>query len=247
MAAFCGVFAVLAVAAASAAADSPLEGIWSFNGGRIAIQSNRDGTLTGTVVSPTKFAECQHEVGERMWTDITLQPDGSYRGFHQWFYDGSGCKPNPTLGATAWRVLAAGTGRYLRVCLSEPGEGQPQPTIAADGEFSDATFGCVDSAPVSPLPVAIASDFLPGPAVCVAADNRLRLRIRNPRGDPLAQITVVVKGGGIRKTLRLKPRPKSFVAVLDLTPIVAPTVRATVRLTTVLGAHLRKRHLYRRC
>jgi hypothetical protein len=237
--------AALAVAAASAAADSPLEGVWSFNGGRVAIQAEADGTLTGTVIAPTKFAECQHEIGERMWTDITARPDGSYVGYHQWFYDGSGCIPNPTRGPTAWRVLPAGTGRFLRVCLSEP-DG-PTPTIAADGESSDATFGCVDSAPVSPLPVAKTSEFIAGPQACVGSDKRLRLRIRNPQSNPLAKVSVAVKGGGIRKTFRLKPRPKSFVAVLDLTPITAPTVRATVRLTTVLGAHLRHRRVYRRC
>lgn len=237
--------AALAVAAASAAADSPLEGVWSFNGGRVAVQSNADGTLTGTVIAPTKFAECQHEVGEQMWTDITAQPDGSYAGFHQWFYAESGCKPNPTPGAAAWRLLTSGADRFLRVCTSEPG--RPAPTIAADGEASTGT--CFDSTPISPLPVATASEFLgePGPQACIASDKRLRLRIHNPQGNPLARVTIAVKGGGIRKTFRLKPRPKSFIASLNLTPISAPTVRATVRLTTVLGAHLRHRRVYRRC
>lgn len=231
-----------AVAAASAAADSPLEGVWSFNGGRVAIQSNGNGTLTGTVLSPTKFAECEHVVGERMWTDITPQPDGSYSGLHQWFYAESGCKRNPTLGLSAWRILAAGGGKILQVCLSEPGE--PQPTIPAEGELPPH---CFNSALVAALPNAIASEFLPESAACIASDGKLPVRIRNPQSNPLAQITVVVKGGGIRKTFRLKPRPKSFIAVLDLTPIVAPTVRATVRVTTVLGAHLRHRQVYRRC
>lgn len=236
--------AVLAVTAASAAASSPLEGVWSFAGGRVAIQAEAGGTLAGTVLEPTRFAECPHEVGERMWTDIAPQPDGSYAGFHQWFYKDSGCKPNPTPGATAWRLLAAGADRFLRVCLSKPGE--PAPTIAADGTGSAGSL-CFDSAPISPLPVATAGEFLGGAAGCVAGDQRLRLRIRNPTGNPLARITVAVKGGGIRKNFRLKPRPRSFVASLNLSPILAPTVRATVRLTTVLGAHLRHRGVYRRC
>lgn len=238
--------AALAVAAASAAADSPLEGIWSFNGGRVAIQPNPDGTLTGTVIAATKFAECPHELGEQMWTDIAEQPDGSYSGLHQWFYNESGCKRNPTLGKTAWRIFDDGSGRVLRVCLSEPGE--PAPTIGADGGHS-AGAQCFDSAPVSALPTNLASEFIsePGPEACIASDKRLRLRVRNPQTNPLAQITVAVKGGGIRKNFRLKPRHKSFVAILNLAPITAPTVRATVRLTTVLGAHLRHRQVYRRC
>jgi hypothetical protein len=235
---------VLAAVAASAAAESPLEGIWSFDGGRVAIQASADGTMTGTVVSPTKFAECEHKVGEKMWTDIVAQADGSYWGLHQWFFDDSGCTANPTLGATAWRILPAGTGRVLRVCLSEPGGSQP--TIAADGHASGATFGCVDSAPVSALPVATVSEFISGPDACIAS-GRLRVRVRNPATNPLAKITVLAKGGGVRKAFRLKPRPKSFTAVLNLTPIVAPTVRVAMRLTTVLGAHLHRRHVYRRC
>lgn len=240
--------AALAGGAGSASADTGLEGVWSFNGGSVAIQAQPDGTYAGTVLKATKFAECEHEVGERMWTGLTAQPDGSYWGLHQWFYKGTACKPNPTPGPTAWRLMASGTGHYLEVCLSEPGHSQP--TIPVEGEPTGSTFGCVDSALVSPLPTPTTEEFLgrrgTAAAVCLPT-NKLRIRIRNPTANPLARISIVVKGGGVRKVFRFTPRPRSFVAVVSLLKLPAATVRATVRLTTVLGAHLRHRRVYHRC
>jgi len=87
----------LAAGAASARADSPVEGVWSFNGGKVAVQAEA-GVLTGIVVAPTKFSQCTHPVGERMWTGMRRRPDGSYWGFHQWFFATEECIANPTLG-----------------------------------------------------------------------------------------------------------------------------------------------------
>ena len=142
-----------AVGVASAGAASSIEGVWSFEKGQIGIQRLSNGTYAGTVVVETKFVECTHPVGQEIWTSITEQPDGSYWGLHQWYFENSGCTLNPTLGKAAWRVLEAkGGSHYLRVCLSEPGG--PQPTIAADGSESGATYGCVNSELTAPLPVA---------------------------------------------------------------------------------------------
>src|ERR1700689_1456437 len=83
--------AISAVQVASASPASPIEEVWSFSGGQVAIQAQPGGTFVGTVVAPTSFAECTHPVGEPMWTDITPQPDGSYWGLHQWFFENAGC------------------------------------------------------------------------------------------------------------------------------------------------------------
>jgi hypothetical protein len=225
---------VPAVAAASAAADNPLEGVWSFNGGEVAIVSQTDGTMAGTVVKTTTFDECPHRAGERIWSGITQQPDGSYWGLHQWFFLGSGCIPNPKLGDTAWRVMTAGTGRFLRVCLSEPGKAQP--TIAADGTPTGASFGCLDSA----LSTRTVAD------VCVLG-NTIRVPVRVRRDNPLAKISIVLAGGHIKRIARFRPHKKSFTAVVKVGKITAPTVRATTKLTTVSGKHLRQQRVYRRC
>jgi hypothetical protein len=132
---------------AGAEATSSIEGIWSFNGGEVAIQPapGEPGTLEGVVVSPTTFAECAHNDGEKMWTKMKLQADGSYWGYHQWFYEKASCAMNPTLGETAWRVLEEANGdRYLEVCFSSP-EDPSQPTIAANGTATGDTYGCVKS------------------------------------------------------------------------------------------------------
>ena len=47
-----------APAVASAAAD--IEGVWSFNGGQIAVKAQSDGTFTGWVIRQTVFDQCPH-------------------------------------------------------------------------------------------------------------------------------------------------------------------------------------------
>lgn len=137
---------------------SEIEGVWTFNGGQIAVHSLSNGTYEGTVVKETTFASCPHPVGQQIWSDMTEQKDGSFWGLHQWYE--ANCKENPTLGLTAWRILEApDKSHYLRVCFSHPGD--PQPEISANGDPHNeseyaahhVTYGCTDSALVAPLPV----------------------------------------------------------------------------------------------
>jgi len=139
---------------AIAAGTSEIEGVRSFNGGAVAIQSLPGGTFQGTVVSPTKFAECEHPAGQVMWTEMRPQADGSFWGLHQWFHGTPpNCEEPPALkGPTAWRVLhpSANT-RYLKVCFSAPEATQPK--IGPDGTATEDTYGCSNSALISELPV----------------------------------------------------------------------------------------------
>lgn len=237
----------LALGATPARAEAPIEGIWSFEGGRIGIQRGPDGTFTGTVVAPTRFARCTHETGEEVWSDITEQADGSYFGLHHWFFDTDGCPPNPTPGLAAWRVLHTTDGsRFLRVCLSEPGSEQ-QPTIAADGTVADTTYGCFDSEPIAPLPRSTLADYVAGPRPGCLAARRLRIRFRNSKNDPLSRILIVLKGGGVRRVSRPKPRDGTFLVSVGLGGLPEAPFTVTVRMTTVLGSHLRGRRTYARC
>jgi len=136
---------------AIAADTSEIEGVWSFNGGAVGIQSLSNGTFQGTVVTPTKFSECEHPAGEVMWTDMRPQADGSFWGFHQWYHEGT-CEDIPVLGLAAWRVLETPSGAHiLKVCFNTPG-GESQPTIAPDGKEASVTYGCLESSPLAPLP-----------------------------------------------------------------------------------------------
>lgn len=244
--------ATLAIGAASAHAEAPIEGIWSFNGGKVGIQAQADGTFAGTVVAPTKFADCEHPVGELMWTGMTAQPDGSYWGLHQWLYPPSrGCAPTPNRGLTAWRVLnGSGGSRFLRVCFSEPGS-KSQPTIAPDGSTAGATYGCADSALIAPLPEVTPAKFdryvkLPPNKTCFAR-SKMRIRLHDPKNDPLVKIVVKLRSGKIVRTAKLKRRRGVVIATLDLRGLAAGSFTVTVRLATALGEHLSGKRTYHRC
>lgn len=236
--------------AAPAVAAPAVEGIWSFNGGRIAVQGTDEGTFTGTVVAATTFSLCSHPVGEEIWTKITQQPDGSYWGLHQWFFESSECVRNPALGQSAWRVFQNASGRYLRACFSEPGSGL-QPTIAADGSVTNATFECADSALVAAVPdsgsAALARGVkLPDASNCLAR-RALRVRISNPLNDPIAKIAVTYRSGGVTRRATVKRGEHGAVATVPLSKIATKTVTVDVNLTTVLGHHWHGSRRYRRC
>jgi hypothetical protein len=231
-------------------AAPPIEGVWSFNGGRIAIQDAQPGLFTGTVVAPTTFSLCTHPVGEEIWTQMAEQPDGSYWGLHQWFFETSECVRNPALGQTAWRVLQSAGGRYLRACFSEPGSGL-QPTIAPDGAVSNATFGCVDSSLVSAVPDFSSAHLsryvsLPASKSCLGR-RKLRIHIHDPKNDPIETVVVTLSGGGVSRKAKVKQEENGAVAVANLGRFPAGVVTVKVQLTTVLGQHLSSKRRYRRC
>jgi hypothetical protein len=244
-------FGLLALWPGQAGAATPIEGVWSFNGGKVAIQAQRNGAFRGTVVAPTKFSECYHPVGEEMWTQIRLQSDGSYFGLHQWYFATSDCVPNPALGLSAWRVLRDADGsKLLRVCFSAPGS-TSQPTIAADGANQGATFGCSDSARISALPSVKQSEvgkylILPDNGSCIR-QKRMRIRIKNPASDPFEEISVKLRSGKVKRRAKLKHRAHDVLAMLNLRGLPRVTFTVTVRATTLLGSSLSSKRSYRVC
>jgi hypothetical protein len=243
--------AILLVAGAgSASAAAPIVGVWSFSGGKVAIQAQSDGTFAGTVVAPTKFAECTHPAGEQMWTQITPQADGSYWGSHQWFFADAECIPNPALGPTAWRVLSNNSSQFLRVCFSEPGS-NAQPTIAADGSNTKATFGCVDSARISALPKLSSAKLarfahLPRNRSCLGG-RKLRINLQDPDNDPFSKIEVSLRSGKLHRKATVKRHSHNAIATLSLKGLPEPDFTLSARLTTVLGRHLSLHRKYRLC
>src|ERR1700709_293480 len=159
--------ALATVPALASAADSssggsptgnPIEGVWSFSGGAVAIEGLSNGTYQGIVVSPTNFAVCVHPAGQVMWTAMKQQPDGSFWGLHAWFKGGDKCEENPLRGLTAWRVLVGADGtRHLIISCSTPGDNS-QPKIDATGKCTGGTFGpAIESSPLAGLPGTSAS------------------------------------------------------------------------------------------
>jgi hypothetical protein len=212
-------------ASAGDSATESIEGVWSFNGGKIAIHpEGSGGVLVGTVLAPTTFAACPHEIGESIWSGLKLQPDGSYWGSHQWFYEDGSCTPNPQPGPTAFRVMSSGSSRFLRVCLSEPGSSQP--TIGSEGKSAAASFGCVDSELIAGLPTEAELSpsrliSLQGNSACLAASRKLRIHIHEPGNGRLAVVDPSTFGSG------------SFVVA--------------VTLKTALGHTIKRKRTYRAC
>jgi hypothetical protein len=255
--------AVLAVNAVAAAATNEIEGVWSFNKGSVAIRPLSNGTFQGIVVAETQFGTCPHVPEEVMWTNIAPQPDGSFYGYHQWFSDTSGaCTAEMPLGRTAWRVLHNSEGgRFLRVCFSHPGTSQP--TIAPDGTSANATYGCVDSALISSLPVQAPtitptgqvgvkgfsetkgfskSISLPSNKKCLSR-RAFTIHLKNPANDPLKKVVVTIKG----KKIKVTRHGNSFSAVIKLKGLPTGTFTVSVKATTILGHQLAGKRTYHTC
>jgi hypothetical protein len=245
------VAALFLFAATGAQASSEIEGIWSFNGGKVAVEAQPDGSFRGVIVAPTKFSQCFHPVGEEVWSQIREQPDGSYWGLHQWYFETSECLPNPERGLTAWRVMTASDGsKSLQVCFSEPAS-KSQPKIAANGSAAGATYGCSASARISPLPSVTAADapkyiLLPGNGLCLTR-SKLRIRLRNPSGDPIVKARVRLRSGKVRRRAKLIPKSNGILAVLNLRGLTKSRFTVSVRITTALGHQLRRKRAYRLC
>jgi hypothetical protein len=236
--------AMLSASAASASAGAAIEGVWSFNGGAVDVVAQQNGTLSGFVTVPTKFAECEHQVGEEMWIEMRPQPDGSYWGDHRWFFANSGCTPNPTYGPTAWRVLRNAKGEaFLRVCFSEPGS-KSQPMIAPDGTSTGETFlPCVDSQSLGPISTPPSQTIqLPTANRCLAR-HTLTVKLQNPKYDPLKEVTISVNGRTLRRVRGVK-KLKKAITVTHL-PNGSYTVK--VIAVTVLGQRLSGSRAYSSC
>jgi hypothetical protein len=251
---------LLGIAATPAGAASEIERVWTFNGGNVAIHAVAGGRFAGVVVTPTQFAECAHQVGEVMWTDISQQPDGSFWGFHQWLFEKT-CEANPTLGPTVWRVIQkSGGARGLLVCFSEPGG--TQPTIASNGTSADVSRNCEESAPTSALPVVTSGGgsgtgkgeqgaeqisfgttvLLPGAHACVKRGS-LRIRIHDPKYDPLKRVVVRIAKRKVADVRGVQKIQRGIV--LRGLPSGAYTLKITA--TTVLDQKLTGKRKFRSC
>jgi hypothetical protein len=252
----------LAAGVASASASSPIEGVWSFNGGAVDVVGQADGSFLGIVSVQTKFADCFHTVGEEMWTGVRLQPDGSYWGSHQWYYEPTaeapGCTPNSEPGPTAWRVLHNSHGEaFLRVCFSAPGSGS-QPTIAADGSSAHVTYSCADSAAIGALPIVSGKEgstapksgeisfeksvVLPKSKQCVRS-NALKIKLPGSKYDPFKELQVSVNGKRVLDVRGTKKLHKTIV----VKHLPSGSYKLKVVAITVLNQRLSGTRTYHSC
>ena len=256
----------------AAATPNAIEAVWSFNGGAVAIQGLPDSRFQGTVVTPTRFSECEHAAGEVMWTDMRPQTDGSFWGFHQWYHEGT-CGDIPVLGLTAWRVLETPGGAHvLKVCFNAPG-GESQPAIAANGKEEDVTYGCKESSPLAPLPKVSEEGtgpsggssgggsngksagsagselitfsqtvLLPNVKACVSQTS-LKIKVKDPKYDPLMEVVVKISGKNVADVKGVKRLKQDVI----LNKLPTGSYKISVLATTVLKQHLRGTQTYKSC
>jgi hypothetical protein len=236
---------LLTVGVASAAAPASIEGVWSFNGGQIAIQPEGNGKFEGVVVQPTQFATCTHPIGQKIWKEMTSQTDGSYAGWHQW-YKTESCTENPVLGPTAWRVVELSSGsRYLRVCLSSPGTAQP--SIPPDSPGVSASYGCQSSALTAPLAGSGVGSFkkvvsLPSSKKCLSA-RKFAIHIHDAKYDPFKSVLVTLRG----HKLKIAHRGSTYIATVSLKGLPLGAFTIKIKATTVRGHLVSGRRTYHTC
>jgi hypothetical protein len=246
-AALCALALTLAAAAPAAGQSSdPIEAIWSFTGGQVAVDRQADGSFAGTVIRATRFSQCTHRAGERMWIDVRPQPDGQYFGRHQWF-DTSTCAPIER-GNIALRVLRRPDGApFLRVCFARPENPEKQPSIAEDGTSTNTDVECNDSDFVSPRPSEPPrlSDIvtLPRQAGRCASRRRFRIRLKEPPGDALASARITLNG----RQLRVVRRDGRLTTVVDLRGLPRGRYRVRIVAQTYRGRTIQGSRRYRTC
>jgi hypothetical protein len=233
---------------------NPIEGVWSFSGGAVAIEGLSDGSYQGIVVDPTSFAVCTHPAGQVMWTAMREQADGSFWGLHTWFKGGDKCEENPLRGQTAWRVLVGADGaRHLVVCFSTPGDNS-QPKIDAAGKCTGGTFGpAIESSPLGGLPGSGAGPnggpvtfervvLVPSNSSCLKRKS-LKIKLKNPKYDPLREVVVKVNGKKAKAIVGTEKLRKPII----LKDLPDGAFRVSVVATTVLNERLKGNRKYTTC
>jgi hypothetical protein len=241
----------------AAATPNAIEGVWSFSGGAVAVEQLPNGAFQGTVVKPTTFAQCVHPAGQVMWTDMQPQADGSFWGLHQW-YHGPECEADPVLGHTAWRVLQSSSrARILKVCFDTPSS-QTQPTIAPNGASAHVTYKCTESSPLAPLPTVSTEGsgsgtvtfgktvVLPAAKGCVSQTS-LKIKLHDPRYDPLKEIVVRIDGKRVADIRGAKQLKKALKKGIILKKLPGGTYKVSVLAITVLKQRLSGSRTYHSC
>lgn len=222
--------ATLAISAAPAQAFEPIEGSWFFEGGEVRVEATGPGKFVGIVVKPTRFANCTHPAGQRMWD---ISGGGThYTGTHIWYFDGT-CGENPG-GESTWDIVSTDPAKFqLRFCTEAPGRGPPTASTQCDI--------LTRSRPPEPRVAPNRVIRLPSSKRC-RSRRSFRIRIRQPKGVVLASATVTVNG---RRVRLLKGRRLRAPVNLRGLPKGRWTVR--IRVVTAAGRVLTGTRRYRTC
>jgi hypothetical protein len=233
-----GATLVIMGAGAGAARADLIEGSWLFESGQVLVQATGPGAFQGTVVKATQFATCPHPVGQRMWQ---ISGSGmSYTGTHIWYHDD--CSENPG-GQTTWTITSTDPANFtLRFCTVTPGDGPPM--FDPSGNPLPGT-NCHDLKrllPPQPAPTFNTVVSLPKATGKCRSRRNFRIRLRQPKADPLVRATVKVNGRQVKVVTGAR-----LTAPVDLRGL--PKGRYTVKIaaTTATGRLIQGTRKYRTC
>jgi hypothetical protein len=229
--------AVMALAAPAFAADQ-IEGSWLFESGQVLVEATGPGTFKGTVVEPTRFTACTHPVGQVMWQ--IAGAGASYTGTHIWYT--SECAENPG-GQSSWQILTTEPANYtLRFCTVAPGGGPPTVDPATGTPTGDTR--CHELKRVLPpqaKPTFTSVVILPKARKC-RSRRSFRIRLREPKADPLVSAIVNLNGRRVRVV-----KGKRLTAPVDLRNLPRGRYAVKIVATTATGRVLQGTRRYRTC
>jgi hypothetical protein len=231
--------ATIAASAGPARAVAPIEGSWLFDSGEVLVQATGPGTFTGTVVKPTTFAAaCPHPAGQQMWQ---ISGSGlSYTGTHVWY--GADCSEKPG-GKSTWTITSSDPASFtLRFCTVNVGGGPPTFDVAGNPVGGTICNDLKRLLPPAPKPTFNAVVSLPKETRKCRSRRDFRIRLREPKADPLVRATVQVNGRQVRVLAGTR-----LTAPVNLRGL--PTGRYAVKIvaTTASGRVIQGTRRYRTC
>jgi len=230
--------ATFAAGAGPARAVEPIEGSWLFDNGEVLVQATGPGTFTGTVVKPTQFASCPHPAGQQMWQ---ISGSGaSYTGTHVWY--GADCTEKPG-GESTWTITSTDPANFtLRFCTVDVGGGPPMFDAAGNPLAGTICNDLKRLLPPAPKPTFATVVSLPKETRKCRSRRDFRIRLREPKADPLVRATVQVNGRQVRVLSGAR-----LTAPVNLRGL--PKGRYTVKIvaTTASGRVIQGTRRYRTC
>jgi hypothetical protein len=242
----CLALAVTSVAAASdpVVAPAPIEGTWSFEGGRVLVTAAGSGSFEGRVVNASKFAACQHPVGQLIWK--LNGTDAAYSGTHVWYH--KDCSEAPG-GNTTWTIQDTDAAVLkLRFCTARPQTGQPTVDESGAGTGSTECFTLTRLKPPAATTTTATSGSLLAPPTSCASRRRFRVRIVSTAGDPVVRARLRVNGvlkAVVPHRVGGRLRLISFVDLRGLPR--GPRVRVSILAQTRAGKVISGSRYYRVC
>jgi hypothetical protein len=228
----------LATGAGAAYAAQPIEGSWLFQNGEVLVEPTGAGTFKGTVVKPTRFIACTHPTGQVMWN---IGGSGAaYTGTHVWYH--SDCSVDPG-GLSTWAITNTAPATFaLRFCTVRPGGGPP--TFDAAGTPTGGT-SCNDLKrilPPQPTPTFDRVVSVPKATRACRSRRSLRIRLREPKADPLVRATVDVNRHRVRVVTGAR-----LAAAVNLRGLPRGRYLVRIVVTTASGRNVQGYRSYRTC